>query len=130
MIGWHHQLNEQESEQTPGDGEGQGSLVCCSPGVAKSQTQLSDKPHGQYDHLGYCQVEKTLILICVTRGTWGYILEGVSGRESNVFIQGTEESPVGLEYKEHVQRLHGRGRGKVTESSGVGAERVSGTCGC
>ena len=23
--------NGQESEQTPGDGEGQGSLVCCSP---------------------------------------------------------------------------------------------------
>ena len=29
-VGWHHQLNGQESEQTPGDGEGQGSLVCCS----------------------------------------------------------------------------------------------------
>ena len=24
-------LNEHESEQTPGDSEGQGSLVCCSP---------------------------------------------------------------------------------------------------
>ena len=31
MVGWHHRLNGQESEQTPGDGEGQGSLVCCSP---------------------------------------------------------------------------------------------------
>ena len=31
MIGWHHQLNGQEFEQTPGDREGQGSLVCCSP---------------------------------------------------------------------------------------------------
>ena len=30
-VGWHHQLNGHESEQTPGDGEGQGSLVCCSP---------------------------------------------------------------------------------------------------
>ena len=25
-----------------GDGEGQGSLECCSPGVAKNGTQLSD----------------------------------------------------------------------------------------
>ena len=25
-----------------GDGEGQGSLVCCSPGVTKSQTRLGD----------------------------------------------------------------------------------------
>ena len=31
MVGWHHQLNGQEFEQTLGDGEGQGSLVCCSP---------------------------------------------------------------------------------------------------
>ena len=29
--GCHHQLNGHESEQTPGDGEGQGSLACCSP---------------------------------------------------------------------------------------------------
>ena len=31
MIDWHHWLNGHEFEQAPGDGEGQGSLVCCSP---------------------------------------------------------------------------------------------------
>ena len=31
MVGWHHQVNGHEFEQTQGDGEGQGSLVCCSP---------------------------------------------------------------------------------------------------
>ena len=31
MVGWHHQLNGHEFEQTLGDSEGQGSLVCCSP---------------------------------------------------------------------------------------------------
>ena len=31
MDGCHHQLNGHESEQTQGDSEGQGSLVCCSP---------------------------------------------------------------------------------------------------
>ena len=30
-IGWHHQLNGHESEQTTGDSTGQRSLVCCSP---------------------------------------------------------------------------------------------------
>ena len=30
MVGWHHQLNGHEFEQTVGDSEGQGSLVCCS----------------------------------------------------------------------------------------------------
>ena len=33
LVGCYHGLNGYESEQTPGDGEGQGSLVCCSPGV-------------------------------------------------------------------------------------------------
>jgi len=31
MVGWHHWLNAHEFEKTPGDSEGQGSLVCCSP---------------------------------------------------------------------------------------------------
>ena len=31
MVGCHHRLNEHAFEQTPGDGEGQGSLVRCSP---------------------------------------------------------------------------------------------------
>ena len=42
MVGWHHQLNEHEFEQTPGAGEGQGSLVLAVHGVAKSQTRLSN----------------------------------------------------------------------------------------
>ena len=28
MFGWHHQLKRLEFEQVPGDGDGQGSLVC------------------------------------------------------------------------------------------------------
>ena len=31
VVGWNHKLNEHEFEQTPGDGEGQGNLACCSP---------------------------------------------------------------------------------------------------
>ena len=31
MVGWHHQLNGHELEQTLGDSQGQGRLVCCSP---------------------------------------------------------------------------------------------------
>ena len=31
MVGWHHWLDGHELEQTPGDGEGQGSLAFCSP---------------------------------------------------------------------------------------------------
>ena len=42
MVGWHHWLNEHEFEQAPGDGDGQRSLACCSLGVSKSQTWLSN----------------------------------------------------------------------------------------
>ena len=35
MVGWHHQENGHEFQQTPGDGDGQGSLACCSPWVHK-----------------------------------------------------------------------------------------------
>ena len=31
MVGWNHQLDGHESEQTPGVGDGQGSLLRCSP---------------------------------------------------------------------------------------------------
>ena len=31
MVGWHHQLDGHEFEQAPGVGDGQASLVCCSP---------------------------------------------------------------------------------------------------
>ena len=31
MVGWYHWIDGLEFEQTPGVGDGQGSLVCCSP---------------------------------------------------------------------------------------------------
>ena len=31
LVGCHHRCNAHELGQTPGDGEGQGSLGCCSP---------------------------------------------------------------------------------------------------
>ena len=31
MVGWHHRLDGHEFEWTPGVGDGQGSLACCSP---------------------------------------------------------------------------------------------------
>ena len=42
MVGWHHRLNGHEFEQTPGVGDGQGGLACCSPWGRKSQAQLRD----------------------------------------------------------------------------------------
>ena len=37
MVGWHHCLNGHEFGQAVGDGEGQGSLACCSSWGHKEQ---------------------------------------------------------------------------------------------
>ena len=51
MVRWHPTLNGHESESTPGDCEGQGSLVYCSPWSWKSWTKLNNwttlLKHGQ-----------------------------------------------------------------------------------
>ena len=45
MEEWHHRLNGHEFEQTPGIGDGQGGLACCSPwGCTESDaTDLTDQ---------------------------------------------------------------------------------------
>ena len=44
LVGWYHQINGHEFEQTQGDSEGQDGegQVCFSPWGTKSQTCLSD----------------------------------------------------------------------------------------
>ena len=51
MVGWHHQLSGHKFEPALGDGEGQGSLECCSPwGRKESDTteQLNDNISFRY----------------------------------------------------------------------------------
>ena len=38
IVNWHHCINGQESDQTLGDSEIQGSLACCSSWGCKCQT--------------------------------------------------------------------------------------------
>ena len=48
MVEWHTQLNGHEFEQALGDGEGQGSLACCSPWGRKEldMTERLNHPDG------------------------------------------------------------------------------------
>ena len=48
MVGWHRRLGGHEFEQALGDGEGQGSLACCSPRGRKESymtEQLNNRIH-------------------------------------------------------------------------------------
>ena len=56
MVGRHHQLNGHECKQTPGDSDGQESLLCCSPwGHKESDTteQLNNSNKGSQVTLLY-----------------------------------------------------------------------------
>ena len=47
MVGWYHWLKGHEFEETPGDGEGQGSLACCSPWGCKESDMIEQQQQQQ-----------------------------------------------------------------------------------
>ena len=53
MVGWHQRLNGHESEQTPRDGEGQGSLVCYNPWGLKDAHDLVTEQQQQTQNNGH-----------------------------------------------------------------------------
>ena len=63
VVGWHHQLNGHEFEQTPGDGEGQGSLACYSPWGLKESDMTEQLNNTIYWASLVAQIAKNLSLI-------------------------------------------------------------------
>ena len=49
MVEWHHPLDGHESELTPGDSEGQGSLVYCSPWGRKELDMTQRLNNNKFD---------------------------------------------------------------------------------
>ena len=54
MGGWHHQLNGHKFEQSLGDGEGQGNLVCCSPWGHKESDMTEQLNNNKYFTVCMC----------------------------------------------------------------------------
>ena len=65
MVGWHHWLNGHEFEQAPGDGEGQGSLVCCSPWGCK-ESDMTEWLNNSNNNRGSRFWPKPHFLFCLT----------------------------------------------------------------
>ena len=64
MIGWHNWLNGHEFEQAPGVGEGQGSLVCCSPWGRKELDTTEQLNRTELKGCGYkvrCSLEVHIV---------------------------------------------------------------------
>ena len=51
MVEWHHRLNGYEFEQALGDGEGQGSLACCSP-WGRKESDTTEWLNNEHTNLG------------------------------------------------------------------------------
>ena len=64
MVGCHHRLSGHEFKQTPGDSEGQGSLVCCSPwGLEESDMTQQLTELGQVTSVFCILISKTRFII-------------------------------------------------------------------
>ena len=75
MVGWHHRLNGHEFEQALGDGEGQGSLACCSPRGHKESDMTewlnNDNKAKQVDKVYLIELDKILqnmsTFLCISK---------------------------------------------------------------
>ena len=66
VIGWHHQLNGREFEQTPGESEGQGSLVCCSPWGHKELDVSVTEQQQSSTSFSFCPPQFEETGVCIT----------------------------------------------------------------
>ena len=96
MVGWHQWLNGQEFEQTLGDSEGEGSLVCCKP----------------WSHrVGYYWVIE--LNWTRSRNGWGERL-GVKGQKAHPPVEEEEEVWGGVSLASHTSSVSPRVWGSFT----------------
>ena len=68
MVGWHHRLDGHELEQTLGDGEGQGHLVCCCPRGCKESDMTEQQKAATLE-----VIWKDGSTRCLSVPTWGTV---------------------------------------------------------
>ena len=67
IAGWHHLLDGHEFEQAPENGEGQGSLACCSSWGCKElymTQQLNNNNNYKLKDSGSSSLDLTMQLLC------------------------------------------------------------------
>ena len=96
MVGWHHQLSEHEFASTPGVGDGQGGLACCSPWGCKEldtteQLNWTEHIRSSCEGAWHCvspqllPFSSSLILLCTALA-----LDHHLARVSSVLLRGSQ----------------------------------------
>ena len=65
MVGWHHKSNRHDFEQTPGDSEGQRSLVCCSS-WSHEESDMTERLNNNNNNIEVRQRVSGVIIFLVT----------------------------------------------------------------
>ena len=78
-VGWHHRLNGYEFEQTQGDSEGQGSLVCCRPWRHRAGHNSANEQQQQGD-TGPVAPQAPWCQLCVCYGRRTHVRSFVSSK--------------------------------------------------
>ena len=63
MVEWHHLLDGHEFEQAPGDGEGQGSLACCSS-WGRKELDTTKRLNENNDDERVCHKQSQFTCVC------------------------------------------------------------------
>ena len=89
MVGWHHQLNGHEFEESPGVGDGQGSLACCSP-WGRKKWDMTERLNWER------RLEAALFCEVKAFAVWGqcclYEITSLQSLHMKGFFQGTPDS--------------------------------------
>ena len=120
MVREHHRLKGHEFEQTPGDGEEQGSLTCCSPrGRKESNTteRLNDNSKGQRTLIIGAQFqlhiaenpkyqlsfkrEVSFLLISHGRQAWADLVASQDNKVTGVSFSAPSASEPGFHLQDH-----------------------------
>ena len=72
MVGWHHWLNGHEFVQALGDGDGQGSLACCSPWGHK-ELDMTEWLNWTDEHCGACLSERFFWFFFNVHLKWSFV---------------------------------------------------------
>ena len=59
MVEWNHRLDGHEFEQAPGVGDGQGSLVCCSP-WGRKESDTTEQLNNNYVYIVLLALETSI----------------------------------------------------------------------